>query len=85
MPWFLNPSIYNNLPVYQNPEVYLFIFKLAATAIFAFLLWKQCVGKRQIIAITYIFFYGTFMTVMLLMHNLVILGLYLFERNDNYS
>ncbi len=85
MPWFLNPSIYNNLPVYQNPEVYLFIFKLAATAIFAFLLWKQCVSKLRIIAITYIFFYGTFMTVMLLMHNLVILGLHLFERNDNYS
>lgn len=87
MPWFLNPTIYGSLPVYQNPEFYLFIVKLAATAIFAFLLWKQGFSRRQLLAITYIFFYGTFMTVMLFMHNIVILGLRIFERsaNDNFS
>ena len=83
MPWFLNPNIYNNLPVYQNPESYLFILKLAVTAIFAFLLWKQGTSKLHLIGITYIFFYGTFITVMLFMHNFVILGLRIFEPTYN--
>jgi hypothetical protein len=85
MPWFLNPRIYENLPVYQNPELYLFIFKLAVTAIFAFSLWKQGISKRQLLAMSYIFFYGIFITVMLFMHNLVILGLHLFEASNNNS
>jgi hypothetical protein len=86
MPWYLNPNIYNKLPVYQNPELYLFIFKLAATAIFAFYLWKQGVSRRRLMAITYIFFYGAFMTVMLFMHNTVILGLRIFEQtSDNFT
>jgi hypothetical protein len=85
MPWFLNPNVYNNLPVYQNPETYLFIFKLTITAIFTFLLWKQGKSKRHLIGITYIFFYGTFITVMLFMHNFVILGLRIFEPTyDKY-
>jgi hypothetical protein len=83
MPWFLNPRIYENLPIYQNPEVYLFIAKLAATVIFALLLRKRGIrGKRQL-AITWIFFYGTFVTVMLFMHNFVILGLRIFGGTAN--
>ena len=80
MPWFLNPNIYNKLPVYQNPELYLFIFKLAATAAFAGLLWKRGFGARRLIGATYLFFYGTFITLMLFMHNAVILGLRVFDR-----
>ena len=82
MPWFLNPNIYHKLPVYQNPELYLFIFKLVATAVFAGLLWKRGFGARQLIGTTYLFFYGTFITVMLFMHNAVILGLRVFDRPD---
>jgi hypothetical protein len=80
MPWFLNPNIYNKLPIYQNPELYLFIFKLAATIVFAVLLWKRGTSLRRLVGTTYIFFFGTFITVMLFMHNLVILGLHFFER-----
>ena len=82
MPWFLNPNIYQKLPVYQNPELYLFILKLAATAVFAALLWKSGANLKRVIGATYLFFYGTFITVMLLMHNAVILGLCVFERPD---
>ena len=78
MPWFLNPNIYHKLPLYQNPELYLFIFKLAVTAVFAALLWKQGTNIKRLIGATYVFFYGTFITVMLFMHNLVILGLKIF-------
>jgi hypothetical protein len=78
MPWFLNPNIYNKLPIYQNPELYLFIFKLAVTAVFAVLLWKRGMTVGRLVATTYIFFYGTFITVMLFMHNFVILGLRIF-------
>lgn len=81
MPWFLNPFVYNKLPLYQNPELYLFIAKLAAVAIFAFLLRRHGVNGRRFLAITWIFFYGTFITVMLFMHNFVILGLRIFERS----
>ena len=80
MPWFLNPNIYNKLPVYQNPELYLFILKLAATAAFAGLLWKSGASLRRVIGTTYLFFYGTFITVMLFMHNAVIVGLRVFDR-----
>jgi hypothetical protein len=80
MPWFLNPNIYNKLPIYQNPELYLFIFKLAATLFFAVLLWKRGMSIGRLLGTTYIFFFGTFITVMLFMHNLVILGLHIFER-----
>jgi hypothetical protein len=83
MPWFLNPNIYNKLPVYQNPEIYLFVFKLVATAVFAALLWKNGTSIRRLIGTTYIFFYGTFITVMLFMHNTVILGLRVFDRPDS--
>ncbi|HLM62321.1 MAG TPA: hypothetical protein VK308_16080 [Pyrinomonadaceae bacterium] len=83
MPWFLNPNIYYKLPVYQNTELYLFIFKLTAAAAFAFYLWKQGVSKRQLLAVTYIFFYGVFLTVMLFMHNTVILGLRIFDQPSN--
>jgi hypothetical protein len=83
MPWFLNPNIYYKLPIYQNTELYLFIFKLAVAATFAFYLWKQGVSKRRLLAVTYIFFYGVFLTVMLFMHNTVILGLRIFERTSN--
>lgn len=83
MPWFLNPNIYHKLPVYQNPELYLFIFKLAATAIFAALLWKSGASLKRLIGTTYLFFYGTFITVMLLMHNTVIVGLRIFERPND--
>ena len=41
MPWFLNPSVYQKLPVYQNPELYLFIAKVASAVIFAALLWRR--------------------------------------------
>lgn len=89
MPWYLNPRIYENLPVYQNPELYLFIFKLAATAVFALLLRKQGVSARRLLAIAYVFFYGVFLTVMLFMHNFVILGLRIFDRpasgNSSYD
>jgi hypothetical protein len=85
MPWFLNPNIYNKLPVYQNPELYLFVFKLAATAFFGVLLWKSGVSLRRLIGTTYIFFYGTFITVMLFMHNTVILGLRIFDRPNGDS
>lgn len=85
MPWFLNPNIYNNLPVYQNPELYLFIFKLIATGIFALLLWKQGASKQHLLGVSYLFFYGIFITVMLFMHNIVILGLRIFEPTyDKY-
>lgn len=83
MPWFLNPRIYENLPVYHNPELYLFIAKLAATAIFVLLLWKRGISGKQLLGIAWIFFYGTFMTVMLFMHNIVILGLRIFERTND--
>jgi hypothetical protein len=79
MPWFLNPRIYENLPAYQNPELYLFIFKVAATAIFALLLRKQGMSLRRLWAIAFVFFYGVFLTVMLFAHNFVILGLRIFE------
>ena len=72
MPWFLNPAIYRDLTVYQNPELYLFIGKLAATAIFASMLWKKGIKGRRLLAIAYIFFYGAFLTVMLCKHNIVI-------------
>ncbi len=85
MPWYLNPRIYENLPLYQNPEFYLFIFKIALTAIFAFILWKQGISKKQLLAISYVFFYGIFLSVMLFMHNFVILGMHIFEQNKNYS
>ena len=80
MPWYLNPRIYENLPVYQNPELYLFIAKLVATAIFALWLRKRGVSGKRLVATTWIFFYGTFITVMLFMHNFVILGLRIFGR-----
>jgi hypothetical protein len=80
MPWYLNPRIYENLPVYQNPELYLFIFKLAATVFFALSLRKRGLRGRRLLANTYIFFYGVFLTVMLFMHNFVILGLRIFDR-----
>jgi hypothetical protein len=80
MPWFLNPNIYNKLPVYQNPELYLFIFKLAVTIVFAVSLRKRGMSVGRLLGTTCIFFYGTFITVMLFMHNAVILGLHLFER-----
>jgi hypothetical protein len=86
MPWFLNPNIYHKLPIYQNPELYLFILKIAVTATFALFLWKQGIRRHQLLAVTYIFFYGVFLTVMLFMHNIVILGLRIFERTTgNFS
>ena len=81
MPWYLNPRIYENLPVYQNPELYLFIAKLVGTAIFALWLRKRGVSGKRLVATTWIFFYGTFITVMLFMHNFVILGLRVFGRS----
>jgi hypothetical protein len=82
MPWFLNPKIYSELPVYQNPELYLFIIKLAVTVIFAGMIWRKGgTGFRRLLGITCVFFYGTFITVMLLTHNIVILGLHIFERS----
>ena len=87
MPWYLNPRIYENLPIYQNPELYLFIAKLTATVIFALLLRKRGIRGKRLLAITWIFFYGTFVTVMLFMHNFVILGLRIFggAANTNFS
>jgi uncharacterized membrane protein len=56
------------------------IAKLAATAIFVLLLRKRGIGGKRLLGITWMFFYGTFLTVMLFMHNVVILGLRIFER-----
>ena len=80
MPWFLNPSVYHELPIYQNPEFYLFILKLLATALFAGAMWRRGARGRALLAGTWVFFFGVFLTVMLSMHSLVILGLRLFER-----
>jgi hypothetical protein len=78
MPWFLNPSVYHKLPIYQNPELYLFVLKVLATVIFALVLRKRGVSGRRLFTVTLIFFYGIFLSVMLFMHNLVILGLRVF-------
>lgn len=80
MPWFLNPYVYHDLPVYQNPEVYLFLAKLAATALFVRLLRRRGVRGRRLAAAGWGFFFGLFLVVMLSMHTLVISGLRLFER-----
>jgi hypothetical protein len=40
---------------------------------------KQGASVRRMSAIAYVFFYGVFLTVMLFMHNFVILGLRIFE------
>lgn len=80
MPWFLNPSAYQGLPVYQNPELYLFIIKLLATAAFAVAMRRRGARGRRLVAGTWVFFYGLFLAVMLSAHSLVILGLRLFER-----
>lgn len=80
MPWFLNPSAYRDLPVYQNPEFYLFLVKLLATALFAAAMWRRGVRGRRLVASAWVFFFGLFLTVMLSTHSLVILGLRLFER-----
>lgn len=80
MPWFLNPSVYQNLPAHQNPELYLFVLKLLATALFAVTVWRRGARGRRLLAGTWVFFYGLFLTTMLCMHSLVILGLRLFER-----
>jgi hypothetical protein len=80
MPWFLNPSVYHNLPAYQNPELYLFILKLVVTASFAGAMWRRGARGRRLLAGTWVFFYGLFLAVMLSAHSLVILGLRLFER-----
>lgn len=80
MPWFLNPSVYHGLPVYQNPEFYLFIIKLLATAVFAVAMRRRGARGRRLLASTWVFFYGLFLAVMLSMHSVVILGLRLFER-----
>ena len=80
MPWFLNPLAYRGLPVYQNPEFYLFILKLLVTGLFARAMWRRGARGRRLLASTWVFFFGLFLTVMLSMHSLVILGLRLFER-----
>lgn len=80
MPWFLNPSAYRDLPVYQNPEFYLFVLKLLVTVIFAAAMWRRGARGRALAASTWVFFYGLFLTVMLSTHSLVILGLRVFER-----
>ena len=80
MPWFLNPSAYEGLPFHQNPEFYLFILKLLVTGLFAVTVWRRGVRGRRLLASTWVFFYGLFLTVMLSTHSLVILGLRLFER-----
>jgi pimeloyl-ACP methyl ester carboxylesterase len=53
-----------------------------ATAGFALSLRKQGVSLRRSAAITYLFFYGAFLTVMLFMHNFVIIGLRIFEPSS---
>ena len=80
MPWFLNPSAYRDLPVYQNPELYLFILTLLITALFAGAMWRRGARGRALLAGTWVFFYGLFLTVMLSTHAVVVLGLRLFER-----
>lgn len=80
MPWFLNPTAYDGLPFHQNPEFYLFILKLLVTGLFAAAMWRRGVRGRRLLASTWVFFYGVFLTVMLSMHSMVILGLRLFER-----
>jgi hypothetical protein len=80
MPWFLHPAVYNKLPVYQNHELYLFVLKVLVTVVFAFLLRKRGARGGRLLAVTLIFFYGIFLSVMLFMHNMVILGLRIFER-----
>ena len=80
MPWFLNPSAYRGLPVYQNPEFYLFALKVLAAAVFAAAMWRRGARGRQLAAGTWVFFYGLFLAAMLSMHSVVILGLRLFER-----
>jgi len=80
MPWFLNPSAYRDLPIYQNPEFYLFVLKLLVTGLFAGAMWRRGARGRRLLAGTWVFFYGLFLTLMLSTHSLVILGLRLFER-----
>ena len=80
MPWFLNPSVYHCLPLYQNPELYLFIVKLLVTAVFAVAMRRRGARGRTLAAGTWVFFYGLFLAVMLSTHSVVILGLRLFER-----
>jgi hypothetical protein len=80
MPWFLNPSVYGHLPLHQNPELYYFVVKLLATALFARGLARRGIRGRALLSATWTFFFGLFVAVMLGLHAGVILGLRLFER-----
>jgi len=43
-------------------------------------MWRRGARGRRLLAGTWVFFYGLFLTTMLCMHSLVVLGLRLFER-----
>lgn len=80
MPWFLNPSAYDGMPLLRHPEFYLFLIKLLVTGIFGIAMWRRGVRGRRLAVGVWVFFFGLFLTVMLAMHDLVILGLRIFER-----
>ena len=82
MPWWLNPSVYQQLPAYQNPEVYYFLLKVLATGAFARMLWQRGLRGRWLFAGTWNFFFGLFLVFMLSMHSLVIAGLRVFDRPE---
>ncbi|HEX2191254.1 MAG TPA: hypothetical protein VHG51_20255 [Longimicrobiaceae bacterium] len=80
MPWFLNPRVYELLPLHLNPELYYVVLKLLATGLFARGLVRQGVRGRALASATWSFFFGLFVAVMLSLHALVVLGLRVFER-----
>ena len=80
MPWFLNPRVYEQLPVWQNPELYWFLLKVAATAAFGRLLWRRGARGWALAGATWTFFVGLFVSVMLGLHAVSILGMRLLDR-----
>ena len=80
MPWFLNPSAYDGMPLLRHPEFYLFLLKLLTTGVFAAAVWRRGMRGRRLALSVWVFFFGLFLAVMLSMHDLVILGLRIFER-----
>lgn len=80
MPWFLNPRAYEGLPFYQNPELYLFLAKAAAAALFARALHRRGARGARLALASWLGFLGIFLVVMMSMHALVIIGMRALDR-----
>lgn len=80
MPWFLNPSVYQQLPLHLDPELYYLVLQVLAAALFARGLARRGVRGGALLSATWSFFFGLFVTFMLSLHAVVILGLRLLER-----